>query len=426
MVSRRRMSALAVTLASLPAGRWDAESPLWLNPAAHRPLRLPKNEPPRWSHAVRQLKHTWLDDHAAGALMQLLTRPARCYELDGAEGGRRIALLGCVRDGTHQLLICIRLRVSLHTRAQAEEWEQFTVTAQDLDHPAARDELVAVAEELTPQSFKARDPDGPPPEALVIGDLSSEQRERLTRRLWAHGVRAKRVLEQPYRSPKYSCRAVNRFDGALLVLVQEGCGVVYSNLLAANRPPTLPVLLAHTDPDLWPVELDEQLDEAGVDHPLAQATEPAPPEASERAPAASSVPPSDDNAFRRAVRDAWTDALPPDERETYPLRGYRLGPQFLRSLAALPLRDQGRVPWVCAMVVCGRAHEIRGLQVHQMRTTAGGSDSQRVRASDRAGAWRASIRSNTPAAARLHWWSMSNGEIELANAVRHDEFQIPE
>jgi hypothetical protein len=147
------------------------------------------------------------------------------------------------------------------------------VSALDLADPAARDKLVEMADRLTAPSFSARDPDGAPPTALVVGDLTSEQRRALGRRLWAHGVRVEGVLEQPYRNNgREALDRVKRFAGDLLVIIQVGCRDIFAQVLTAAPGAARPILIAQTDDDLWRLELDEELDAAGIDDPGAEPT----------------------------------------------------------------------------------------------------------------------------------------------------------
>jgi len=84
------------------------------------------------------------------------------------------------------------------------------------------------------------------------------------------------------------------------------------------------------------------------------------------------------------------------------------------------------VAWVCAMVACGRARELGGLELHPLRTGMGGDDAPRSRSSDGAVAWRCALKRGAPAAARLHFWKMDDGTIEFASVGTHDAFGIPE
>lgn len=103
-----------------------------------------------------------------------------------------------------------------------------------------------------------------------------------------------------------------------------------------------------------------------------------------------------------------------------PLGEFRLGPGFLDSLDALEGADPQNVAEVVCHVVAGRAHQLHGLQVHQLRQSLGGDTAQRVR-SDGAKAWRCAVQVNTPSARRLHWRVLPDGSVELDRVSVHDD-----
>lgn len=127
--------------------------------------------------------------------------------------------------------------------------------------------------------------------------------------------------------------------------------------------------------------------------------------------------------FVGQVRRAWEASATTSDRDRYPWREPGLGPDFLDSLERVHGVTRERVVDVCAHVVGGRARELAGLELHQLRASDGGDAPQRER-EDGALAWRASLQVQTPAARRLHYWELSGGGIELANIVYHDDFTI--
>lgn len=138
------------------------------------------------------------------------------------------------------------------------------------------------------------------------------------------------------------------------------------------------------------------------------------------------VTPADPEAsFHELVVRAWIGALSPDDQQSHPLRGYRLGEAFQRSVDALGEIDAARVAWVCAMVACRRAGELDGLAAHPLRTGPGGNDPQRVRA-DGARAMRCALKRFKPSAPRLHWWELPDGTVAFASVQRHDDMSIPD
>lgn len=129
--------------------------------------------------------------------------------------------------------------------------------------------------------------------------------------------------------------------------------------------------------------------------------------------------------FHRLVFDEWLESTRTDDRSTHPLRAFVLHPSLHDSIEKVGGVDATRVAWVCAMVACGRAPDLAGLAPHALRSGHGGVDPQVVRA-DGAKAMRCSLKQSTPSAPRLHYWLRTDGVIEFAVVVNHDDFDIPE
>jgi hypothetical protein len=101
----------------------------------------------------------------------------------------------------------------------------------------------------------------------------------------------------------------------------------------------------------------------------------------------------------------------------------RLGGDFLASARALQGVDAERIIETVAHVAARRAHEIAGLQVHPLRSSDKGGAPQRERP-DGARAWRASLQVDSPAARRLHYWTLAEAGrriVELDDVGTHDE-----
>lgn len=133
-----------------------------------------------------------------------------------------------------------------------------------------------------------------------------------------------------------------------------------------------------------------------------------------------------ETAFLTGVRVEYARRFDEGDRANYPLQRMRVGRDFLRSLRTIDGIDMDKVIEVCAQVACGRAHELGGRSVHELRAGEAGSPGH-VRASDGAKAWRCSLQEGTPSARRLHWWDIpgtAGRTIEFANVVLHDDFSI--
>ena len=124
-----------------------------------------------------------------------------------------------------------------------------------------------------------------------------------------------------------------------------------------------------------------------------------------------------DGRLRRLINREWLKALPtPAEREQHPLR-YCIAPGFMRSVERLGGTSLQRIAWVAAMVGCGRAREIPGIDPHPLRKTRAPSAEQSVRG-DGANAWICKL--GGEGASRLHYWTRDDGLSELATVSVHD------
>ncbi|HWF49069.1 MAG TPA: hypothetical protein VG294_00375 [Solirubrobacteraceae bacterium] len=262
MMSRWRLRARA----GAPAGdavSAAALSGIVLKPLGHRPLVLPRTAPEWWDSAAVEL--AVFGQVARAVLYGLFKDPARCYELKAQPGQRRLALVSpVVHDDV--ILVTGVLTVGLSPRRQVLSWGSLVIETAALSAVEAREQILRLSEQLTDESLRARDPDGPPLSALVVGDLDSATRSLLLRRLWGYGVRVGEVLEQPYRnSGTWARERIRQYGGDLIVLLQAGCGQAFGVLLSEIRDQMRLVLLAEEDVDLLGLELEEGLEAAGVD-----------------------------------------------------------------------------------------------------------------------------------------------------------------
>jgi hypothetical protein len=130
----------------------------------------------------------------------------------------------------------------------------------------------------------------------------------------------------------------------------------------------------------------------------------------------------DEEQLRFEVLSEWARAIPAAEKAGRPLVEYTVGPRFLASLTDVEGVSRDRVVWTLVMVLTGLAPEMNGLQVHRLRTGAGGDDPARHR-DDGAVCWRVSLQVNTPSARRLHYWKLPGGAYELSRVVLHDDVE---
>lgn len=123
--------------------------------------------------------------------------------------------------------------------------------------------------------------------------------------------------------------------------------------------------------------------------------------------------------FRYELHHAWLHATEEGDRQSWPLREWELGPEFLASIDAQQIVDRARVIRACVDVITGRHAEINSRASHQFRP-AGGNARRR---DDGSIAWRCSINMG-PSAARLMWWERADGIVEPSLVAAHDDFRI--
>jgi hypothetical protein len=131
----------------------------------------------------------------------------------------------------------------------------------------------------------------------------------------------------------------------------------------------------------------------------------------------------DASLFIEEMRQSWLDSTTPDDRDRHPFRSLALGPDFLDSVRRIEGVSRQKIVDVCAEVACGRAAEIPGRELHQLRVSESGNAPQRAR-DDGALAWRCNLQSSTAAARRLHYWVLPQGTVELGRVVYHDDVAI--
>jgi len=128
------------------------------------------------------------------------------------------------------------------------------------------------------------------------------------------------------------------------------------------------------------------------------------------------------DGIRFEIERTWGNRTAPGERTLWPLREYRLGPDFVESLSALDESQLSKAVRACVDAITGRDKEIPARELHRLRTGEGGDDAFVVRA-DGGRCMRSSIEQNAPGARRLHYWELPGGVIELSRVVHHDEMR---
>ncbi len=129
-----------------------------------------------------------------------------------------------------------------------------------------------------------------------------------------------------------------------------------------------------------------------------------------------------DARMHRLISREWITALQAADRREYPLGGYILGSQFIASVEDRRIVTLlARVAFACAMVACGRAGELSGLESHSWREgkmSGSGEDPQAVRA-DGGKAWMCNL-GHGRGAPRLIYWVLPDGQTEFEAVRNHD------
>ena len=113
--------------------------------------------------------------------------------------------------------------------------------------------------------------------------------------------------------------------------------------------------------------------------------------------------------FGFEIQHHFLVSTPQAQREEHPLRAFRLGPDFLSSLACLgALATRERVVQVVCEVLTRAAFSMPARAVHPHRPAGAGNV---VRERDGATAYRCAVKVESPGAARLLWWELTDGGV---------------
>jgi hypothetical protein len=126
-----------------------------------------------------------------------------------------------------------------------------------------------------------------------------------------------------------------------------------------------------------------------------------------------------EDQFRDDVQRTWLRQVTEPERDQWPLREFRVGPEFLNHLD-FPQAPREKIIEVVVDVLTRRAYSMpsRSVRPHGDGGPAG-TNGQIIRPDGAAG-YRCNIRANTPQAPRLLFWELTDGTVELALAGLHD------
>jgi hypothetical protein len=131
--------------------------------------------------------------------------------------------------------------------------------------------------------------------------------------------------------------------------------------------------------------------------------------------------PSTESWLRHEIVLAWVDRVAAADKARWPLPdSYRIGDRFAASVAELDDALFEKAMKATVDVLTGRAREISGRELHPLRQGEAGNAPAYVRHSDGARCFRVYVEQKVPAARRLHFWQLPDGEVELERVVSHD------
>lgn len=134
--------------------------------------------------------------------------------------------------------------------------------------------------------------------------------------------------------------------------------------------------------------------------------------------------PTAEDAVRHGIYMAWVSRIPASAKAERPLPDYVVGDEFADTLALFDAGQQAKAFRACVDVLTGMAKDVTGRRLHALRAGDGGDDPQRTRTADGAVGFRVNVETNTASARRLHFWKRTDGTIELARVVLHDDMSI--
>lgn len=131
--------------------------------------------------------------------------------------------------------------------------------------------------------------------------------------------------------------------------------------------------------------------------------------------------PNTESWLRHEILLAWVARVAAADKARWPLPdSYRISKRFAASLAELDDVLFEKALKATVDVLTGRAREISGRELHPLRQGEAGNAPAYVRHSDGARCFRVYVEQKVPAARRLHFWQLPDGEVELERVVSHD------
>ncbi|WP_043444249.1 hypothetical protein [Arthrobacter sp. L77] len=120
---------------------------------------------------------------------------------------------------------------------------------------------------------------------------------------------------------------------------------------------------------------------------------------------------------------AWVERIPATEKATHPLGRYRLGQEFVPSLALLASDKRRKALKAVVDLLSAFDGPLQARDPHPLRVSSAGDSPTVMRAGGAESCWRLSVEQGAEAARRLHYWRCADGLIELSRVVVHEDFR---
>lgn len=122
------------------------------------------------------------------------------------------------------------------------------------------------------------------------------------------------------------------------------------------------------------------------------------------------------------IRLAWAKRIPAAEKDRRPLADWSYSDHFFDTLRALQGIDRTKIVDVIVEVLTGLDAELRGRDLHQLRSGQGGDDPVRLGPNGET-YWRVALQVGTASARRLHYMRRHDKGVELASVRLHDDLR---
>jgi regulator of replication initiation timing len=123
--------------------------------------------------------------------------------------------------------------------------------------------------------------------------------------------------------------------------------------------------------------------------------------------------------FREEMAQVYA-SWPPDNQQRFPMGPVRFHEEFFASVVAVAREKRRQTVEKCTFLAC---NWLDAVETKEARPPEGGEH----RRGDGAVAMRADLEQNTPAARRIQYWRLTDGQgLEFVRVANHDDFATPE